>query len=126
MARESYVLVLRYSYSSYVPIDAGQSLSDDAVMEIKRALRAMIDVSTKTQEQLEAATGIDQGRISKISNPDQTKNRPTLADILRLEEACGVAPGYVLAAAGLVSPAGVKAGAAARSTAVRTHNGLSS
>lgn len=88
-------------------------------MDIKRALRALIDATGHTQEGIEALTGIDQGRISKITR-DETRQRPTLYDLLKIEEACGVAPGYVLAAAGLTSIEGTEAGARARVAASRT------
>lgn len=87
-------------------------------MDIKRAARALIAAAGMTQEALELATGIDQGRISRITR-DATAQRPTLYDLLKIEEACGEAPGYLLAAAGLVSIEGVEAGARARMIGAR-------
>lgn len=87
-------------------------------MDIKRVLAALIASADLSQEAVEALTGIDQARISRILK-DGSKNRPTLHDVLKIEAACGVEPGYVLAAAGLISIEGVEAGARARVVGAR-------
>lgn len=93
-------------------------MPDTAVVEIKRAARALMTAAGMTQEAIEAATGIDQSRISRITS-ETTRNRPTLYDLLKIEEACGEAPGYLLAAAGLTTIEGTEAGAQARVVGAR-------
>lgn len=94
-------------------------------MDIKRALRDLIESAGLTQLELQERTGINQGRISRITSPN-TPNRPTLSDLLLIEAACGEAPGFLLAAAGLTSIEGTDAGARARVAASRTRTARSS
>lgn len=74
-----------------------------------------------TQTKLAELTGIDQGRLSRILNYSRNET-PTLDEIVRIEVALGLPLGYVLAAAGYVTPAGVKAGARAKVVDVRRDN----
>lgn len=55
-----------------------------------------------TQSQLAEALGVAQNTISRWSTGDV---EPALADIARLEEACGVPRGFVLRSAGFVADA---------------------
>lgn len=77
-----------------------------------------------TQIRLAELTGIDQGRLSRILNYSRNES-PTLEEIVRIEAALGLPAGYVLTAAGYVTPAGVKAGARANVVDVRRDNARS-
>jgi hypothetical protein len=68
------------------------------------ALKEAVAFATRrfTQKRIEALTGIDQGRLSKIMNPIRPE-RPTLSEIARLEDAVGRRRGYILTLAGYVS-----------------------
>lgn len=73
------------------------------------ALKEAVAFATRdfTQKRIEALTGIDQGRLSKIMNPSRPE-RPTLSEIARLEDVIGKRRGYLLTLAGYVSSDGVR------------------
>lgn len=101
-------------------------MSEAALVEVKRALQALMGSADMTQDRLADATGLDQGRISRITNPSNAKNRPTLDELAKIEAACKVKPGYVLGAAGLTTVEGTRAGVRARAAGARRGTSRSS
>lgn len=86
-------------------------------MDLGRAVVAAMD--GWTQKALEAATGIPQSRISTIRRGYRGE-RPTLDEIIRIEDAVGLPRGYILGFAGAVTAAGAKRGAEAAARAARS------
>lgn len=76
-------------------------------MGVSEALRAAM--VGHTQLAVSAATGIDQGRLSRIMRHDRGES-PSLSELIRIERALGLPAGYILAAAGLVSVEGAQRG----------------
>lgn len=81
-------------------------------MHLGRALAAVMRAMGWTQVRLSEASGVPQGRISAISR-NYRGERPTHDEILAIETALGLPPGYVYGVVGLATAEGVKRGAAA-------------
>lgn len=99
-------------------MDRGKGREHDDRVELANAIRALMLLRGLSQEALEAASGIDQARISRILNHHAL---PTFDNLRRIEAACDQMAGYLLGAAGLVTVDGVRRGAKARS--IRTDIG---
>lgn len=87
-------------------------------MDLARAVGAAIVAADLTQIAVATATGIDQGRISKMIRGADNR-RPTLDELRKIEAACGHPFGYILGFAGLISPEGALRGAKAAAAADR-------
>lgn len=81
-------------------------------MTLGQAVAAAIQAAGMTQVAIEDATGIDQGRLSKIVRGVDNR-KPTLEELRKIEAACGLPHGYILGFAGMVTVAGVRRGAEA-------------
>lgn len=121
--KPNHTSVLRYSYSSYVPVDHGESPAQDERVELTTAILAAWKASELTQTQLQEKTGINQGRLSKMLRGDGAW--PTIGNVMRLEEAFGLPKGFLLGAAGLATAAGVAEGESAARVAHRKGTGRS-
>lgn len=88
-------------------------------MTLGQAVAAAIEAAGMTQTAIEDATGIDQGRLSKIIRGVDNR-KPTLEELRKIEAACELPYGYILGFARLVTVEGVRRGAEAAAKYGRT------
>lgn len=100
-----------------MPLDEGPLGADDYPMLVSRALTAAMD--GHTQMAVSDATGIDQGRLSRIMRNDRGES-PSLQELMRIEEHLRLPHGYILALAGIVTVEGARRGVEAAAKIART------
>jgi transcriptional regulator with XRE-family HTH domain len=85
------------------PATADRSVSRPDRSEVRRALGQAIRAAYTgkfTQTELAGLLGVAQNTVSRWSTGDV---EPSLADLLEIEQACGLTRGHILRTAGLVS-----------------------
>lgn len=104
-----------YAVLAYTTVDRENMAGDDALVAVRQAVRAAYEQANLKQKDVAERLTIDQTTVSKWVTGERVIS---WQEMLRLEEACGLPPGWVLRRAGIIRDAATTEDAIAIDTAL--------